>query len=264
MRKLVLFAILSGLIGTLLYSTCGAYETENVFIFVIDGLRNKEAFEDPTHQYIPNIWNNLRPMGTIYRHFYNTGQTATSTGAIATITSGIEQFLPLNYRGGYTLNVIQKEPSVFEYYRKKFDVAKEKTWVINGGGADTENIGISLSPLYGSSYAPSLAFSDRRASDKKTALKLEMVMDTYHPSLVLVEFAEIDRTAWTGDWEAYINAIKNLDSIIYKLHEKIESDSHYAGKTTLIITTSYGRHSDSFKGHGDSCYGCRSLLFLAI
>lgn len=95
-------------------------------------------------------------------------------------------------------------------------------------------------------------------------MELERVMNDYHPSLVLVEFAEIDRTALTGDWEAYINAIKNLDSIIYKLYEKIESDSHYASKTTLIITTSYGRYSDSFNGHGDSCYGCRNLLFLAI
>ena len=184
MRKAALFAILSGLIVTFLYSPCEAYETENVFIVVINGLRNKEAFEDPTHQYIPNIWNNLRPRGTIYRHFYNTGQTATSTGAIATITSGIEQFLPLNYRDSYILNVIQKEPSVFEYYRKKFDVAKEKTWIVNGGGANTENIGISLSPLYGSSYGPSVAFSDRGASDKKTALELARVMNDYHPSLV--------------------------------------------------------------------------------
>lgn len=225
MRKVVLFAILLGLIGTLLCPTCEAYETENVFIVVIDGLGNKEAFEDPTHQYIPNIWNNLCPRGAIYRHFYNTGQTATSTGTIATITSGIEQFLPLNYRDGYTLNVIQKEPSVFEYYRKKFGIAKEKTWIVNGGGANTENIGISLSPLYGSSHGPSVTFSDRGTSDEKTAMELERVMNTHHPSLVLVEFAEIDRTAWTGNWEAYINAIKKLDSIIYKLYKKIESNN---------------------------------------
>ena len=265
MRKLVvLFTVFLVLIGAFLFPNCEAYETENVFIVVIDGLRNKEAFEDPTHQYIPNIWNNLRPKGTVYRYFFNTSQTSTSTGALATITSGVEQYLPLNYRSGHILNVVQKEPGIFEYYRKAFSIPKEKTWIVNGGGANTENVGISLHPLFGPSYGPMVSFSSDGAGDKKTAQELERVMDDHSPSLVLVEFAGIDRAAWSGDPQKYTDAIEKVDSYIYQLYQKIESDAHYAGKTTLIITTSYGRHSDHFKGHGDSCYGCRSLMFLAI
>lgn len=195
MRKAVLFAILLGLIGTLLHSTCGAYETENVFIVVIDGLRNQEAFEDSTHQYIPHIWNDLRPKGTIYRNFYNVSNTSTCSGH-AVITSGVEQYIPLNYREGCgVLDVYQKEPSIFEYYRKQLDVCKEKTWIVNGKGAQMGGSGQSMNPRFGPDYAPNVSFWPLGRPDPDTWEELQRVMDLYHPSLVLVNLRDVDNIA---------------------------------------------------------------------
>ncbi|MBC2696158.1 MAG: hypothetical protein HF982_12970 [Desulfobacteraceae bacterium] len=268
MRKLVLFAILSGLIGTLLYSTCGAYETENVFIVVIDGVRNQEAFEDPTHQYIPHIWNDLRPKGTIYRNFYNVSNTSTCSGH-AVITSGVEQYIPLNYREGYgVLNVYQKEPSIFEYYRKQLGIPKEKTWIVNGKGSQMGGSGQSMNPRFGPDYAPNISFWPLGRPDPDTWEELQRVMDMYHPSLVLVNLRDVDNIGHKGVWEDYVDAIKLADSIVYEIYNKIQDDPVYKDKTTFILTTDHGRHSDGvhtgFKDHGCHCYGCRSLIFLAM
>lgn len=64
MKKRYLFSIVFGFI--LIVSTF-AYQTENVFVVVIDGARYSETFGDNSsnlnHSLIPHIWNDLRPLG---------------------------------------------------------------------------------------------------------------------------------------------------------------------------------------------------------
>lgn len=244
-------------------SKAAAYEAKNVFIVVIDGIRNTEAFADPMHQYIPHLWNDLRPRGIICDHFFNLGQT-TMTGALATITSGVNQYLPV--KEGYDLKAAQEEPSIFEIYRKTQGITKDKVWLINGGGASTEYIGVSLHPKYGRKYCPRVSFDGNGASDADTWNEVRRVMDTYHPSLVLAEFQGVHQAALTGSWTAYTEAIQSLDEIIYSFYVKLQSDPYYAGSTTLIITSSFGRYGDEvgFHEYGGSSDSCRKLLFLAI
>jgi hypothetical protein len=40
-----------------------------VVIFIIDGPRYSETFGDPSHQYVPGMWNALRPLGTLCSKF---------------------------------------------------------------------------------------------------------------------------------------------------------------------------------------------------
>ena len=84
---------------------------ENVIVLVIDGIRNDEAFDDPTHQYIPHIWNDLVPLGTICTNFWNTGFQTTTAGHLAILT-GVREHLCLGEQNR------SKYPNVFEYYRK--------------------------------------------------------------------------------------------------------------------------------------------------
>jgi hypothetical protein len=63
------------------------------------------------------------------------------------------------------------------------------------------------------------------------------------------------------------HAIQGVDSIIYNLWLKIQSDPFYKDRTALLITTDHGRHSDNaggFKDHGGICYGDKNLFLLAI
>ena len=49
-------------------------QTRNVFIVNIDGLRSTEGFEAEDLN-LPFIWDSLRPLGTLYNNFQNTGVT---------------------------------------------------------------------------------------------------------------------------------------------------------------------------------------------
>ena len=49
-----------------------AYQTRNVFVVCIDGLRGTEAFDaEHPEQYIPHMWNDLKPQGSLYHNIYN-------------------------------------------------------------------------------------------------------------------------------------------------------------------------------------------------
>jgi len=133
-------------------TSSNAKAVENVFIMVIDGLKNTEAFDDPTHQYIPRIWNDLRPLGTIYRNFYNMGQTGTTSGH-TNICSGVVQFLPNILNATYDpIVIMQEEPSIFQYYRSQLHVPEDKTWIINGKGEIIQYVGNCLYPVYSNRY----------------------------------------------------------------------------------------------------------------
>jgi hypothetical protein len=106
------------------------YEAENVIILVIDGLRNEEAFDDPLHQYIPHIWNDMRPQGTIYTQFYLTNWPFTTSGHMSIVT-GARSNLPLSI-GSVSNNSREHNPTIFEAYRKVFGLPGNETWIISG------------------------------------------------------------------------------------------------------------------------------------
>src|SRR5512136_1492733 len=107
LRRLPMKTFLSGLLFlSILWAAAGAYQTRSVFIMVIDGSRYTETFGDPTHQYIPRIWNQLRPLAAIYTKCYNNGYTETCPGH-STILTGAYQYI--------TNDVLQRprQPTVF-------------------------------------------------------------------------------------------------------------------------------------------------------
>ena len=46
-------------------------QAKNLFIIVMNGVRYDDAFGEKNHLYIDNIWNKLRPLGTICTKFEN-------------------------------------------------------------------------------------------------------------------------------------------------------------------------------------------------
>lgn len=241
---------------------------ENVFIVVIDGVRNTEAFDDPTHRYIPHIWKALRPLGTIYTNCANLGATATTAGHAAITSGTVQPYLPNTLSAGYgDILRIQEEPSIFQYYRSQLNIPEDRTWIINGKGQFIGHTGISLNPQYGNSFAPRVSFTEIR-NDLQIWAEVCRVMDTFHPSLVMINLGDVDAAGHTGDWNLYVNTISKADEIVFDIYRKIQSDPHYARRTVLIVTSDHGRHSDGvgtgFKDHGCSCEGCRRVPLLAV
>ena len=234
---------------------------------IIDGLRCSEGFDDTTYKYIPKIGNILKPKGTIYTNFYCMGYTATTSGH-ATITSGISQFMPntMTYNYG-DLERVQEDPSIFQYYRAQLGIPKDQVWLINGKGRMISKTGFSLHPYYGDSFEPHVAFTLAR-NDNDTWTHTQNIIDTYKPSLVLINLKDTDDQGHKGTWNSYLNAITNADTIVHDLFFKVTQDDHYKDKTAFIITSDHGRHVDSvltgFKDHGCTCIGCRRVPFLVI
>ena len=84
---------------------------QNVVIVVIDGARYTETFGADS-LYIPHIWTQLRPLGTIWTNFRNNGITKTDPGH-ASIATGTWQFID-------NKGVIRPtQPTMFEYFRKE-------------------------------------------------------------------------------------------------------------------------------------------------
>ena len=243
------------------------YQTKNVFLVVMDGVRYSETFGDPTHQFIPHIWNDLRPLGTIYTNFRNDFITVTVPGHTAMLT-GVWQ----NIKNDGTER--PHHPTVFEYYRKETGAPINKTWVVVQH-MNLIRTDYSDHPDYGERYkaridSPGLHKPGEleHAGDVATLDILEAVMRRDHPSLVMVNFGMTDSMGHSGSWSAYTNAIRDADMLIYYLWLKIQNDPVYKEKTTIFITNDHGRHLDGiktgFQAHGDDCEGCRHVMMLVI
>ncbi len=240
------------------------YHTRNVFVVSIDGLRGSEAFDAPDPAlFIPNMWNHLRPLGSLYRNFYNLGATWTTPGN-HTIVDGCWEVTPNSEGNRYFRPAC---PTMFEYYRyANPQVPQSKVWAVVGK-SNCDRVHYSWHPMYGEEYGASLdpsSQSDR--SDEATWSAMRRVLDDHHPSLVFLHLGEVDH-AGHENWGWYLEAIRDADSIVYELWNRIQSDPYYRDQTTMLVTTDHGRHDDEHGGfhpHSGICEGCKRLFLLAI
>ncbi|MBO6573956.1 MAG: alkaline phosphatase family protein [Rhodothermales bacterium] len=71
------------------------------------------------------------------------------------------------------------------------------------------------------------------------------------PEVVYISYGETDDFAHNDNFPAYIRAARNTDAFLQGLWTFLQTDSAYAGRTSLIITTDHGRGSgDGWVGHG--------------
>lgn len=66
-------------------------------------------------------------------------------------------------------------------------------------------------------------------------------MKRHHPRAMFISFGETDDWAHQRDYEKYLQSYHNTDAMLRGLWEFIQSDSHYRGKTSIIITIDHGR-----------------------
>ena len=232
-------------------------EAQNVFIVIIDGLRNTEGFE-AKGLHLPRIWNDLRPQGTLFTNFRNDGKTITCPGHAAFLTGEYEN---LKNDGSERPH----HPTLFEYYRAKTKSGdtccavvpgKEKLHVLTWS---TDEL---FGERFGAKYHPAAEMSDTA-----TWTALQRVMDAEHPRLVIVNLPDVDIHGHDSDWTGYLRSIRQADSLVYLLWNKIQSDPFYRDKTTMFVSSDHGRHDDAhggFQHHGCPCEGCRHIIGLGI
>ena len=75
----------------------------------------------------------------------------------------------------------------------------------------------------------------------------------HHPKVVYMSYGETDDFAHDGEYDHYLKSARQTDQWIEELWEYLQTDSFYAGKTTMLITTDHGRgHApkEAWKSHG--------------
>jgi hypothetical protein len=237
-----------------------AQSSDKMVIIIIDGARYSETFGDPTHTYIPKMWD-LSVEGSMIDNFHNDSLTYTSRAIPALWCGTWTEVRDTFYAGHQTQYTVK--PSIFEYYRKQKNMLADECFYVL---KYIEGLWLpSFDPLYGFAYWPQ--YHSIGSTDDDVAEQAELVMNTYHPHFLWIYLADVDHAGHSGNWGDYTTAIQNADSIVAYIWEKIQSDPFYQNSTTLFVTNDHGRHDDQhggFSGHGDGCDGCRHIMFLAL
>ena len=88
----------------------------------------------------------------------------------------------------------------------------------------------------------------------------------HHPRVVYVSYGETDDFAHDGEYDHYLKSARQTDRWIAALWEYLQSDSFYAGKTTMMITTDHGRGNnpkEAWKSHG-KIYEGSPYIWMAV
>ncbi len=250
--KLKHFILLFWFIGT-----SGSCISQNVVLVVIDGARYTETFGDSNFTYVPKM-KQLSTEGTYINTFYNDGDTYTSHAVPALWCGTWAGVHDTTYNGSPTQYTIM--PTIFEYYRKQKSVPEtDAIYEL----LDVSSLWLqSFHSDYGQNYWP-LTISQGN-NDNDVLDNAISDMQTYHPKLSWVYFADVDHAGHSGNWDYYVNTIANADSLVFELWNFIQSDSYYKNNTIMLVTNDHGRHTTDFSGHGDDCDGCRHIMFLAM
>ncbi len=237
----------------------GQASAPKVVIVVVDGWRYEDTFGDATHQNIPRVWNDLRPLGTWHSQFYNLGQTLTAPGHAA-ILGGVWQPIPNDGSGRPTA------PTLFEYFRRATGAPASQTALVFDGSADGKagRWAYSTAAGYGPDYAAQIYNSSGDGFDDNVVLNAAVGALAQKPRLLLVAFPAVDEWAHTGDFNGYLRAIQTVDQALWQLWQALQADPYYAGQTTLFITNDHGRRLDDFTHHGGATESEQHLTLLTI
>ena len=265
------FYLIAVAIGITSLLSCGIdapipnnYQTKHIIVIVMDGPRFSETWGDSTHENIPFMANVLAPMGIVNTNFYNNGPTKTVSGHTA-ITTGVYQEID---NGG---NEIPMHASIFQHWLADTSEENHLAWIV-ASKDKLEVLNNSEDESWKNLYQPQTDCGNNGLGtgyrkDSITYQRAINVLETHHPELLLVNFREPDSAGHSGDWEDYLQGIRDTDSYIHDLWNYIQNDPIYSESTTLFVTNDHGRHlddvADGFKSHGDSCEGCRHINFYA-
>jgi len=236
-----------------------AYQTQHVVVVLIDGVRYTEGLGSA---YCPRL-NALASQAAIQDSAFNDSITVTASAVPATWMGRWYALQDTTYQG----NNIQfcRYPTFWEYARKDLAIsASQAIYVTPDYGNSTWRP--SFYPGYGPNYWPQFVQPQSTVGDNNIPCfdSAAVVLKRQHPKLMYVYLPDTDHAGHSGVWADYIAKIREADSLCKALWDTIQSDTALANKTAMIITNDHGRHTASFSGHGDGCFGCRHVMMFAI
>ena len=246
----------------------------NLVIIILNSIRYSDAFGNKQHLYIENMWEKIKPYGTLCTNVYNNSLTSPLPAQSALLT-GVSP----GTTGDFQASV---NPTLFEYYRKESGVSADKVlFAVSDSGSAT--LGCSNNADYGNAYAPNILINDTAGTDGDAVCKkTSAYLVEHHPPLVVLSLSTgksihhhltdkecqvlsrgLKDACGTVEYlNTYYEGIIINDMIISTLWEKLQADDFYKDNTVFLVISSQGRHTDDYSSYGDGCEGCRRLLFL--
>ena len=239
---------------------------EHAFIFVVDGIRASEGFDDPLHRYIAPL-HELVPHGSLLTYMENQTLPTTMPAHLVFMSGNAADYgLTMPYWGRQYFH--NHTPTLFEVYRQRTGAPAESCWVLSNT-PQIYDAHSSLMPGYGSEYRAErrCQFDDEMLDDWVWS-ELDSLMVDHEIDLILVNFHEVDRVAHWGDWSWHTEALQKTTRAIADFWFDLQQNPTYANNTVLFVTTDHGRHldeeDDGWISHGCGCEGCRKTFLLAL
>jgi len=105
------------------------------------------------------------------------------------------------------------------------------------------------------------------SGDELTFFMAKEIMDRFAPSLLVVNFWDID-IAHYGAYSLYLEAIRRTDRLVHELWQHAQSSPQYRDRTTLLVVPEMGRDSDvagnGFANHRSGDESCRRVWLVAV
>jgi hypothetical protein len=254
-------------------------QAKNLFIIVMNGVRYNDAFGDKNHLYLDNIWNKLRPLGTICTKFENRELTLPIPAQMSLLTGVWHVF-----KNPFSETIRPAFPTLFEYWNS---AKKEPTnpCYFASCRPQFEILTCSDHAEFGAKYAPVFESSKKEDENENAIYEkaLPHIMEK-HPGFVYLSLnggggtltpekelaaecplkGQKDACGGAAGLNAYYESIILMDQIVWDLWDRIQKVDVYKDKTVLLVMSSHGRHTDDYHGYGDKCRGCTELFLLAI
>jgi len=260
---------------------------KNLFIIVANGVRYDDALGNKNHLYTENIWNKLRPLGTICTKFYNRELTY-PIPAQASLLTGVWHV----FENPLSETIRPAFPTLFEYWKKKnsgdscYFASSKKTLeiVIH---SDFKEYGKAYAPTFetNTSASPDTMFKEGQTEVFENAIyeKAIAYLFAHHPSFFYLNLGsgrgdeydkypnhecrfpnEKDSCGGAEQLNAYYESIILIDAIVYDFWDRIQHDEIYKDNSVFIFLSDHGRHTNDYFNFGDNCRGCEQLNFLII
>ena len=267
------------------------FDRTPVVVIVIDGLRWEEGI-GAQDKYIPHIWNDLRPLGTLLTNYRIASPTATTSSHTAMVTGRIST-VP---NDGHIRPVF---PTLHEYYRdaRSYYVETALQQIIKpppgvfrpdaGSTAEVEKLAnearhfppektalylgkdliYSLDQSSCGRYPEDDVFLIDRMRDIEITEFFRAKIPDIKPNMIVINLGDVDEAGHEVEWFQYVDTIRSADRLVWEMWQALQAETKYRDRTIFAVTTDHGRHVPSRGGyphHGCFCEGCRHSFMLLI
>ncbi len=256
----------------------------NVVMITLSGVRNSESIDDPTHQYMPNLWGKMLKEGTLYANLESLGAEF-----------HMPQVDAINTGKVYPVYMRIDTPSIFQYIRKKYALPATKFWSIKHFVEKSyflktkefkeDSFPCEVDMTFTMSDQLKQKLTGQELDFVKSFRQMEVkfmnfeiyhwdtvdevfcgifkkIVDEYKPKFIHYVMAGVE-VAHHDMFSRYCLALKHCDENIYGIWQMIQKDPFYRDNTYLIVCPDHERNA-YFMQHTQNAHDNPSRVWMYI